>query len=144
MVVIACPSIEILVQLFYNYSKYFLHCESTVLVIIMGNGIIAPGDSLFLDPWHLRVNLDVKDSGVTPSPQKGPRVLRKRYGEHFVNSVACRGDTWGPKLLLLLLLIQTFSILSSQQSIIPEDDGYRQKTKVIARRLSKEVSHPPA
>ena len=132
MVVVACPFIEILVQFFYNYSKYFLHCESTVLVIIMGNEVIAPGDSIFLGPWHLRVNLDVKDSGVTPSPQKGPRVLRKCYGEHFMNSVACRGDTWGPKLLLLLLVIHTFKHLvlatkhySRRRWLPSEDEGNR-------------------
>ena len=69
MVDVACPFIKTLVQFFCSYSKICIPRESTILVIIMGNGAIAPGDSLAPVPWHLRVNLDVKDTGVIKHPR---------------------------------------------------------------------------
>ena len=42
---------------------------STILVIIMGNGAIAPGDSLALIRGHLRVSLNVKDTSIVKHPR---------------------------------------------------------------------------
>ena len=52
-------------------------------------------DSLASVPWHVRVNLDVKDTSVikTPSPTERLQVLRRCYEELITNRVACRGDT---------------------------------------------------
>ena len=47
----------------------FLHRESTILVIIVGNRAIAHGDSLALVPWHFRVNLGTEDTSVIQHPR---------------------------------------------------------------------------
>ena len=66
---VACPSIEAFVQFLCSYLKCFLHRESTILVIIRGNGAKAPRDSLAFHPWHIRVNLYVKDTSVMKHPR---------------------------------------------------------------------------
>ena len=64
----------------------------------MGDGAIALGDSLAPLPWHLRVDLDVKDTNVLVHlrQREGLRVLKRCYTGHIIFSVACRGDTRGP------------------------------------------------
>ena len=37
---------------------------------MLGNGAIALGDSLALLPWHLGVNLDVRDTSVFVHPHQ--------------------------------------------------------------------------
>ena len=61
----------------------------------MENGVNALGDILAALPWHIRVNLDVKDTNVPihPRQREGPRVLKRCYTESIILSVACRGDT---------------------------------------------------
>ena len=61
---------------------------------LLGDGIIALGGSLAPVPWHIRVNLDVKDTSVLihPRQREGLRVL-ERFVRTYHRSVACRGDT---------------------------------------------------
>ena len=51
-----------------------------------------------------------------PSPQEGLRVLKRRYEERIVDSVAYRGDTWGPKSN------------PKRRRLSSEDEIYHQKT----------------
>ena len=66
---------------------------------MMGNGIIALGNSLAPVSWHFRVNFSAEDTSVLvhPCQREGEIVLKRCYKEHIICSVACRGDTRGPK-----------------------------------------------
>ena len=69
MVKVACLSGEAFVYFFCEYSKWFLRCESTILVIVMGNGVIPSRDSLARVSWHFMVNLGTGGTTVIKHPR---------------------------------------------------------------------------
>ena len=97
-----------------------------------GKRAIALGDSLAPLPWPLRINLDIKGTSVLIHPwqREEIRVLERYYIERIIISVACRGDTRGPKYL-----------------VQPKDSYYRRRLKTRgyiiqhSMALKKSVTH---
>ena len=74
---------------------------------MMGNGTIALGDNLALLPWHLWVDLDVKDTSVIKHPRH-------------------RKESWGDVINNILLLAEH----------VEETHGDRSTTPVVAIYLT--------